>query len=61
MAKASFVAQSDKASDLFDLLHSDVCQTINLVTKGVFSSSSLLLMNLLEREMALNHFLYFGA
>lgn len=51
MAKASFVGQSDKASDLFGLLHSDVCQIMSLVTKGVFSTSSLILMNLLHVGM----------
>jgi hypothetical protein len=50
MTKTPFAGQSERASDLLRLVHTDVCGTMSSVVRGVFSISLLLSMTLVDMD-----------
>jgi hypothetical protein len=50
MTKSPFTGQSEKASDLLGLVHTEVCGSMSYVTRGGFSISLLLMMTLVDMD-----------
>jgi hypothetical protein len=52
MTKATFIGQSERASDLLGLAHTDICGPMSFIARGGFSISLLLPMTLVDMDIS---------